>query len=92
MTTVNKAAILRIVGDINARLELVDDFAVSDDLAMTYSEMGRSTLVILRAAFTLDRDQQRGSATSRQRAFCQSRIDLITQLLGEEPAAGDSQR
>lgn len=91
--TVDERNVRRIAADINARLEFGDDFSVTEDLAATYRDMAPTALVILRAAFTLDRDQARDSdQRQRLRAFCQSRIDLITALLGDAPAAGDSER
>lgn len=69
----------RVAEDINRRLEPSADVTVTHRLETLYRSLPDVTLILLREGFKGDRDQQ-GQASST-RAFCQSRIDLITRIL-----------
>ncbi|HYZ88314.1 MAG TPA: hypothetical protein VE620_03355 [Myxococcales bacterium] len=75
------AAARRLADDINARLDPASKLLVTENTIELYQSMTRPTLLILRAAFIADRDQNR--LRRQTAAFCQSRIDLIDRLLAE---------
>jgi len=68
----------RLAADINARLDPAIDPTVTPEIDALYRSMPRETLVLLREAFTIDRDSME---TAAGRAFCQSRLDLIARVL-----------
>jgi hypothetical protein len=72
----------RLVADINSRVDDDGSVIVTEDVEATYRSINADGLLALRCAFTLDRD--RPDATARLRAFAQSRIDLITQILDKK--------
>ena len=81
-----KLKVRRLADDINARLDPVPLYHVTPDTYALYQSINDQALRTLRVAFTADRDQALPGPDGRPRAlqaFCQSRIDLITKILGE---------
>jgi len=73
----------RLADDINARHAIAPP-GVTTDTAALYRSLNDQALHTLRAAFTVDRDRALPGLDGRPlhlRAFCQSRIDLITRIL-----------
>lgn len=73
-----------LADDINARLAAAPP-GVTTETETLYRSMNDQALRTLRAAFTADHDQAAATAPTANRArlqaFCQSRIDLITEIL-----------
>jgi hypothetical protein len=72
------ADVRALADDINARLDPAADALPSSDVEELYRSMPIEALVMVREAFTLDRD--RGTANP---AFCTHRIELLNRLLAE---------
>ena len=73
----------RLADDINARMAAAPTVTAETDVL--YRSLNDQALRTLRAAFSADRDQAAATAPTaaraRLQAFCESRIDLITEIL-----------